>query len=184
MSADAEARWSDWMRRAQQGDRDAYEKLMNELAGAIETYLQRRFGRAGAADFVEECVQETLLVIHRARHTYDPKRRFRPWLFTLARHKAIDLLRRQRARHADEGLPEGEGSLAARVADPAHGLDGATVLDALDAKYREALELTKLEGCSLPEAAARAGVTLATMKSRVHRAIRIARRRLGAEEVE
>ncbi len=73
-----EARWSEWMARAQGGDRAAYEKLMTELGSVIERYVLRRFGRAGGSDFAEECVQESLLAIHGARQTYDPGRPFRP----------------------------------------------------------------------------------------------------------
>ena len=78
-----EARWSEWMARAQEGDRGAYEKLMTDLASAVEAYVRRRFGDAGASDFFEECVQESLIAIHQARHTYDPRRSFRPWFFTI-----------------------------------------------------------------------------------------------------
>ena len=168
------------MARALEGDREAYGKLVGELGHAIEGYLRKRFGGAASWDFFEDCVQESLLAVHRARHTYDPGRPFRPWLFTLVRHKTIDLLRRQqtRRRREDAEAPE---TAPGRGAEPSQRLDGETVLGWLDPKYREALVLTKLEGCSLEEAAERAGTSVTAMKTRVHRAIRIVRKRLGAE---
>ncbi len=66
------------MRRAQAGDRGAYERLMAELASTIEGYLRSRCRSDCASDFYEDCVQESLIAIHRARHTYDPRRSFRP----------------------------------------------------------------------------------------------------------
>ena len=71
---------------------------------------------------------------------------------------------------------------AAPDRDPSHALDGAALLAGLDPKYREALVLTKLEGLSTEEAAARAGVTANAMKTRVHRAIRAVQKRLRAED--
>jgi RNA polymerase sigma-70 factor (ECF subfamily) len=183
--SDVEARWSSWMARAQDGDREAYERLMGELWDAVAGYLGRRFGGAGASDFVAECVQESLLAVHRARRTYDPGRAFRPWLFTIVRHKAIDLLRRQQVRgHAEPVEPEaGHGGVAAEPVDPAHALDGAALLAGLDPIYREALVLTKLRGLTLEEAARRAGVSVSAMKTRVHRAVRAVRKALRDEDL-
>ena len=183
-SRDDEALWSDWMARALEGDREAYGQLMKELGSAIEAYVRSRFGSGGSSDFPEECVQESLLAVHRARHTYDPRRPFRPWLFTIVRHKAIDLLRRQRVRGAGDSLDAEDGRLPppAAAADPSHRIDGVTLLGGLEPKYREALVLTKLEGCSIEEAAERAGVSASAMKTRVHRAIRAVRKSLRAEE--
>jgi RNA polymerase sigma-70 factor (ECF subfamily) len=180
-----EERWSEWMVRAQAGDQLAYEKLMIEIGDTIERFVLRRFGRGPAGDLVEECVQESLLAVHRARHTYDPARRFRPWLLTIVRHKAIDLLRRDRTRRQE---PLDTAELRSRedrtFDDPQHQLDAATVLERLDPKYRTALILTKLEGCSMEEAAGRAGVSVTAMKTRVHRAIRSLQRHFLDEGIE
>jgi len=173
-----EARWSKWMTRAQAGDAEAYRDLMSELGRAIEAYLRARFGDIS---ILEDCVQECLLAVHRARATYDPRRPFRPWLFTLVRHKTIDQLRRRQTR--DRVVADSE-----RVAveptpshDPAAGFEGARLLARLDPKYREALSLTKLAGYSLPEAAREAGVSTTAMKTRVHRALRSVRELLDQE---
>ena len=60
-------------------------------------------------------------------------------------------------------------------------LDAARCLRGLDPKYREALVLTKFEGRTLPEAARLAGVSETAMKTRVYRAIRLARRTVKGE---
>ncbi len=169
-----ERRWSEWMARAQGGDQRAYEELMTELGSEIERFVLQRFGRGGAGDLVEECVQQSLLAIHRARHSYDPSRPFRPWLLTIVRHKAIDLLRRDRMPR-QRPLSEAElhtHQASGFVDDASSRLDAATVLQCLESKYRDALVLTKLEGRSIEEAASRAGVSVPAMKTRVHRGIR------------
>lgn len=169
------------MTRATAGDRSAYQKLLEEIADVMEAYLRRRFGDF---DFVEECVQECLLSIHRSRASYDPSRAFRPWMFTIVRHKAIDFLRRKGARPrgtSDEVATA--DSAPSRIARGAleHRVQAAQVLRELDAVDRDALVMTKIEGYSLAEAAGRAGVSTTAMKSRVHRALGRARRILEAE---
>jgi RNA polymerase sigma-70 factor (ECF subfamily) len=178
--SEEEARWSAWMVRANRGDADAYAKLLEEIGGVMEQYLRRRFGDS---DFVEDCVQESLLAIHRARASYDAARRFRPWMFTILRHKVIDLLRHRSTRHQHE-VPQGEGEEpVALPADPTVPLRAAEALRGLAPEYRDALLLTKFEGHSLEEAARQAGVSLTAMKSRVHRGVQQVRRLLAQEEV-
>ena len=89
-----ELRWAALMCSAQAGHEAAYRLLLEELSEVINRYLCSRFGHH---HFIEDSVQDTLVAIHQARHTYDQRRRFRPWLFAIVRHKAIDTLRRQKA---------------------------------------------------------------------------------------
>jgi RNA polymerase sigma-70 factor (ECF subfamily) len=175
-----EQRWSAWMARALDGDREAYAKLMGELAVVIDAFVRARFGAPRASDFAEDCVQEALLALHRVRHSWDRRQPFRPWLFAVVRHKVIDLLRRDAVRRTE---PEPAEEPAAHSLDPSQRLDSARLLAALEPAYREALELTKLEGYSLEEAAARAGVSASAMKTRVHRAVRMLQKSLREEEL-
>ncbi len=159
-----ESRWSTWLARAQQGDEAAYEQLLSELAPAIRGYLLHRFG---ALALIDDCVQESLLAVHQARHTYDPGRPLRPWLFAIIRHRTIDLLRRQRvADSVAEVVPESV------TPDLTASLDGARLLAGLSAELREALLLTKFLGFSVKECARRLGVSESLVKVRVHRGLR------------
>ena len=56
------------MARAQQGDQRAYEELLQLLARDARGFVGRR---VGWTDWVEDVVQDALLAVHRARHTYD-----------------------------------------------------------------------------------------------------------------
>ena len=95
MQESDEHRWSALMVNAQAGNESDYRQLLKELAIVIQKFLRSRFGYH---HFIEDCVQEALIAVHQARHTYDPQRPFRPWLFAIVRHKAIDNLRKQRTR--------------------------------------------------------------------------------------
>lgn len=171
---DDEQQWSDWMRAAQDGDEDSYRRLLEALGRVIENYLHSRFG---ALDFLEDIVQESLLAIHQARHTYSPDRPFRPWMFAIVRYKAIDILRKRNVRRdvnrelAEEeqhALFEGQ----ATAGDAGGLLESAETFACVKPLYREALILTKVRGLSNREAAQEAGVSETAMKVRVHRGLR------------
>ncbi len=158
---------------AQGGDQAAYASLLTELGEAIERYLTRRFGRA---PFIEDCVQESLISIHAARHTFDPTRPFQPWLFAIVRHRTIDWLRRAKrfevAREQLAGPAQSDGAdTDAPTANPPDGELG-DCLQKLSKSHREALLLTKMYGFTISEAAQRAGVSETAMKVRVHRGIK------------
>jgi len=175
-----EQRWSDYMVRAQRGDPAIYERLLTELGDAIEVYIRVRFGELSV---LEDCVQECLLAIHQARHTYDRRRPFRPWMFTIVRHKTIDVLRRGSSRVAisDIAIDELAGD------DPTDALlkliDGINILENLSPDHREAVVLTKYGGYTTAEAAATLGISESAIKARLHRALQAIRRQLEAEEL-
>ena len=174
-----EERWRAWMQRAQAGDREAYTRLLDELAGVIRAFVRKTLGDV---PLVDDCVQESLVAIHAARQSYDPRRRFRPWMFAIVRHKTVDAVRRASVRGRHEVEPgagddgDGEAPAAERVADTRRVLEG------LSEPFRQALVLTKLEGYTIEEAAARTGTSTTAMKTRVHRALRRVRRLLEEQE--
>jgi RNA polymerase sigma-70 factor (ECF subfamily) len=176
--AEEGARWAQQMCRANAGNAEGYGELLHEIGGVLEKYVRRRFGDT---DFVEDCVQECLLAIHRARASYDPSRSFRSWMFAIVRHKVIDTLRRRATRgRVEHPLDLGDEAAAPRNGSGA-ALEAADALRALAPEYREALVLTKLEGRSVSEAAEQVGVSVSAMKSRVHRGIRQVRSVLELE---
>jgi RNA polymerase sigma-70 factor (ECF subfamily) len=170
-----EQRWCSYMASAHRGDARRYEQLLQELSTVIKRYILRRFG---ALSFTEDCVQECLLAIHAARHTYNPARPFRPWLFTIVRNKTVDLLRRsQRVSSGDRPAACEPGT----AADPADEFEAGELLGLLSPEHAKALVLTKIDGYSLSEAADRVGVSVGAMKSRVSRALLAAERLLRRE---
>ena len=175
-----EHRWSDLMARGQRGDRAAYERLLTEVAKVIETYIRVRFGRLQA---LEDCVQDCLLALHKARHTYDPARPFRPWMFTIVRHKTIDALRRIQTQIV---LSESLRAEPQSAPDPNYllrAIDGIRVLENLSPDYREAVALTKYVGYTTAEAASWIGISEAAVKARVYRGLLAIRKQLEQEEL-
>jgi RNA polymerase sigma-70 factor (ECF subfamily) len=163
-----EVRWSELMTAAHGGDRHAYEQLLGELGQAIQAYIRRHFGRLS---FCEDCVQECLLAIHKGRHTWDTRRAFRPWMYTIVRHRVIDLLR---SAYSGKEAPETAILTEPYQHDASADIEAGEILAQLESHQRDALTLTKIHGYSLAEAAERTGISEAAMKSRVARAVRAA----------
>ncbi|MCP4519395.1 MAG: sigma-70 family RNA polymerase sigma factor, partial [Delftia sp.] len=83
------------MAAAQAGDRRAYERVLASSLSLIRSVARRQ---GVPVDSIDDVVQETLLTVHRVRHTYDPTRSFDAWLAAIASRRAIDALRSQGRR--------------------------------------------------------------------------------------
>lgn len=175
-----EARWAAWMARAQQGERAVYAELLRELGRAIEAYVRVRFG---AFETLEDCVQECLMAVHAARHTYDPARPFRPWLFTIVRHRTIDVLRQQATWRAERWQEGEEEAVEAGSEHVQRRLDGVKLLARLSPDHREMIALAKFGGYTTAEAAASLGISESAAKARLHRALEALRTILTREEL-
>jgi len=177
---DRAERWRAWMAAAQQGDADAYERLLTELLPFISGIVR---GRVGADPAAEDIVQEVLLSIHTARHTFRPERPLIPWVRAIARNAVIDWARRQSRTRARESAVEVD-ELAAPERDVQsralpRGLERA--LSSLPESQREAVVMLKLEGLTVAEAADRVGATPGALKLRAHRGYRALRDLFGRE---
>jgi RNA polymerase sigma-70 factor (ECF subfamily) len=175
-----ELRWSQWMNQAQQGDEQCYAKLLEELGDVIAAFLNTRFG---PIDLIEDCVQECLISIHAARHTYDTKRLFRPWFFAIVRNRTIDLLRSQQCYKSileKHTLEQIEGP-ATPVEDE---INKSMVFSMLAPAYKDVLLLTKVEGFSTSETAKKLGISESSVRVRIHRGIKETSKILQIEQVK
>jgi RNA polymerase sigma-70 factor, ECF subfamily len=166
------------MAAAQDGDRRAYEKLLREVTPFVRALARRQC--RNPAD-VEEMVQDTLLTVHRVRHTYDPHRPFSPWLAAIASRRIIDILRRRlrtaRYELADEQPYETFAAVTSNSdLEAVHSAEEINnLLACLPPRQRLALEALKLREMSLIEAAAVSGQSVGALKVNVHRALKALR---------
>ncbi|MEO1035346.1 MAG: sigma-70 family RNA polymerase sigma factor [Pseudomonadota bacterium] len=165
------------MRAAQSGDKTSYDRLLRELATVIERYLRNRFG---PAEFIDDVTQDCLLSIHTGRHTYDPDRPFRAWLFTIVRHRTIDYLRRQRGNWSTADRETDIDGIAAPESLCAVS-EAATLLRQLNPQQREIIVLMKYLGFSAEETSERLGISVTGARVRLHRALAATRRLLKAD---
>ena len=80
------------------GDKSSFAHLVSRYQRELYHFLVRFLGNRAAA---EDVFQETFLQVHQSAEQFDPQRRFRPWLFTIAANKARDLIRSQARRPAN-----------------------------------------------------------------------------------
>lgn len=175
-----ELRWSQLMSQAQQGNEECYTTLLGELGHVIAAFLNTRFG---PIDLIEDCVQECLISIHSARHTYDTKRLFRPWFFAIVRNRTIDLLRSQKRYKSvlEKNRAEQVEYSAISIEDE---INKSMVFSMLPPTYRDVLLLTKVSGFSTAEVAKKLGISEASVRVRIHRGIKETRKILQIEQVE
>jgi RNA polymerase sigma-70 factor, ECF subfamily len=154
------------MLAAQAGDQEAYRALLEGLQPLVRAYVKRRLRDEEA---VFDVCQDILLTMHRVRHTFEPGRAFEPWFYAIARSRFVDHLRRRR-RRGDLEVSSDESPELLAEEEPTGWSRFLEVLETLPASQREAFSMLKLEGLSVDEAAARAGVSTSALKVRAHRA--------------
>ena len=181
-----ERRRAAWMAAAQAGDRRAYERVLADSVSLIRAVARRQ---GVAHDQLDDVVQETLLTLHRVRHTYDPARSYDAWLAALAGRRAIDGLRRSgRQAHREVGdelavamhPDEQDASAESDRAQQASRLRAA--IAELPPGQREAVEQLGLKELSLEEAAARTGRSTGALKVNLHRALKALRGRIHGDD--
>jgi RNA polymerase sigma-70 factor (ECF subfamily) len=159
---------------AQNAEPRAYAELLRDITPFIRVISRRYHADAGIA---EDVVQETLICIHRMRHTYEPGRAVEPWIAAIAKARAIDMVR-SKVRRARHEIPE-NADHAATVADRAPSAETtlisqssvADALASLSPAQREAVRLLKIEELSLREASDASGLSIQALKSSLHRAM-------------
>jgi RNA polymerase sigma-70 factor (ECF subfamily) len=172
-------RLSALMASAQTGDRAAYSFLLRECVPVIRAAAARR----APADRIDDVVQEALLTLHNARHTYDPSRSFVAWLSVIADRRAIDLMRRVVRDHSREvHAPVHYEQHADPGANPETPTEQAETraqmrqaVKTLPPRQREAIEQVVLAERSLREASSITGQTDGSIKVSLHRALRALR---------
>lgn len=182
------------------GDARAFETLVRRHRAPVFNFILRFTGNRARA---EDILQDTWIKVVRSSSEYEPKARFKTWLYTIARNLCVDSARKESYRAAEslegEGRPGEEGSgptAAQRVND-----DGAAQPDRhaynrevrplleeavtrLPEEQREVFLLREQSGLSFKEIAEATGTPENTVKSRMRYALDALRKNLSAAGVE
>lgn len=157
------------LRRSQ--DEAAFRALFDHFAPRVKAYLMK----SGAdATLAEECTQDVMATLWHKAHLFDPTRAsVATWVFTIARNRRIDILRKQR-RPEPEELAWGPDSVP--EPDEIVGLQQESfklgrAVAALPEKQRDLIERAYFGELSHSEIAAETGLPLGTIKSRIRLAL-------------
>lgn len=168
------------------GDPDVLDGLIDQYQHRLFRYLLSITGHRQTA---EDLFQETWVRVLERGHQYRGQWKFETWLFSIARHLAIDLARRRKSDSLDQLMDPEEGrGFEPSDSNPSpyhqliageeserlgHGLAG------IAPAFREVLVLRFQEDLSLEEIAAVIRAPLSTTKSRLYRGLEALRRSMG-----
>ncbi len=175
--------------RLRAGDAGALEPLLDRHGSALLRYLQRL---TGVREVAEDLVQEAFLRLLRGAGDYRPGGAggFAAWAYAIARNLAVDWMRRrtherrhaaaarERGRGRDEAAAAGYDCDRAGEAELREKVEAAVA--SLPEPMKSALVLCAIEGRTYEEAAAMLGCCVKTLSTRVSRARRMLRARLGS----
>ncbi len=152
-------------------DKAAFAEIFGYFAPRVKSFLMK----SGASpDLAEECTQEVMATLWNKCHLFDPtKASVSTWIFTIARNRKIDLLRKQR-RPEPEDLPWGpepEPDQAEVLGLQQETEKLGAALATLPPEQRKLVEKAYLGELSHSEIAAQTGLPLGTIKSRIRLAL-------------
>lgn len=169
-----------------QRDRSAFAELFGRYAVRVKAFMMR----AGTAeDDADEIAQEVLVTVWRKAHQFDPRKAaVSTWIFTIARNRRIDMIRRRTRPEPDPEdplfQPDPEpGGLQALSATQV-SVRVQECIAGLPEDQRAVLRAAFYDGLSHAEIAAHLDLPLGTVKSRIRLAFRAMRAELGEDMAE
>jgi len=170
---------------AEKRDRDAFMHLYKYFAPRVKSFLKGKGLNDSAADDV---LQVVMLSVWEKAHMYDQaKAGVSTWIFTIARYKYIDLLRRQSRQATDASSQDDEpdlrpsGDMIAddEVMQEQRQSAVTAAIENLPADQQSVIFLSFIKGLAHSEIAEQLGLPLGTVKSRIRRAFSSLRDDLG-----
>ena len=164
--------WVQHLKRIQlDQDQKAFAELFGYFAPRVKAFLMK----SGASpSMAEECAQEVMATLWHKAHLFDPSRAsVATWIFTIARNKRIDALRKQRRPEPEdlqwgpESEPEASDIL---VLQQETNLLTQAML-ALPSQQRDLIKKAYFGDLSHSEIAVETGLPLGTIKSRLRLAL-------------
>ncbi len=162
-------------------DRAAFAALFRHFAPRVKSFLMKSGADAGLA---EECAQDVMATLWQKAHLFDPARAsVSTWVFTIARNRRIDALRRSRRPEPEElpwgPEPEPDQAEVMEAQQETERLGAALAL--LPDKQRALIERAFWGEVSHSEISAETGLPLGTVKSRIRLALDRLRQELKKE---
>lgn len=153
------------------GDQSAFARLYGHFGPRVKGFLIR----GGASEpLAEECTQEVFVTVWRKAGMFDPARASAStWIFTIARNRMIDQIRKQR-RPEPEDLDWGPAEEPAQtevLGLQQESRELAAAIAALPAKQKDLIERAYFGELTHSEIAAETGLPLGTIKSRIRLAL-------------
>ena len=164
--------WAELLLRVRdRQDKAAFAALFRHFAPRVKGFLMKS---GAGATLAEECAQDVMAVLWQKAHLFDPTRAsVSTWVFTIARNRRIDALRRARRAEPQEldWGPEPEPDQAELMEAQQETERLGKALAALPGPQRTLIERAFYGDLSHSEIAAETGLPLGTIKSRIRLAL-------------
>ncbi len=166
----AKSSLSSLMRQAQQGDKQAYSLLFTKVTPMLRSFILQKIS---SPDDMEDIVQEILISLHKAGHTYDANRPFEVWMYTIARYRLNDYLCSYYKNVSLKEKIQDEHEHFNENIDvtPEVEIDESIneLIEALPEKQRTIVTMMKVEGYTAKETAEMVNMTETAVKVAAHR---------------
>lgn len=166
---------SSLMKQSLDGDSESYRRLLQKVKELMTPFIANtlsKFG-LGSAGGQDDVIQEILMGIHIKRASFDPEQFFLPWMYAIARYKAIDYLRKNKVSFKAVSIEDSyEEFELSQYTDLGAELDIESLCEKLPTKQRELLLLVKVDGLSISEVSTKTGFSISDVKVTVHRALK------------
>ncbi|MEW9919855.1 sigma-70 family RNA polymerase sigma factor [Marimonas sp. MJW-29] len=164
--------WVALMKRVRDDrDKAAFADLFTHFAPRVKGFLMKSGADATTA---EECAQDVMTTLWRKADQFDPRRAsVATWIFTIARNRRIDMLRREN-RPEPEDLPWGPEPEPDQAEVIGLQQESALLVEALKAlpeQQRDLIEKAYFGDLTQSEIASLTGLPLGTIKSRIRLAL-------------
>lgn len=152
------------------GDKVAYGKFLSTIA----PMLRRMVGKKLANADVEDVVQEVLISVHKARHTYDGERPIMPWLVSITNFRVTDHLRKHYSQmlHQTFDIADYENILSDVTEDTSSDESVDELLQDVPEKHKKILIMMHVEGYTAKEVGKQMGMNESAVKVAAHRTIK------------
>ena len=152
------------------GDAASYNRFLQAIAPMMRRLAARKLSSAD----VEDTVQEILISIHKARHTYDGERPAMPWLLAIAQFRINDSLRKVYVNSRYESLNVDElAESLADVTESHHSNESIEeILKEVPEREQRILTMMHVEGYTAEETGQHLGMKESAVKVAAHRAVK------------
>ncbi len=162
-----------WLAEISRGEEEAFRRLFLRYQAGLVRYLERMLHNLEKA---EEVFQETMIEVWKKAKSFDGRSSPATWVYSIARHKAMDRLRQKGEELVDpeefSHIPNTQPDVSQIVEQKDLAEKIQKVLKRLSQVHREVIELTYYQGYSIEEIAKITGCPEGTVKTRMFNARR------------
>lgn len=153
------------------GNQNLYQELLTRIAELSRHFVHKKIG---AQEEVEDIVQEILLSVHKALHTYDPERPCMPWLASIMHFRLTDWMRshyKTQETQSGVALDEVEHFLVDHVTNEPLAYEYIhKAVKSLSTKQQYVIEALYFKEMTVAEASESLSMSISAVKVNAHRA--------------